>query len=181
MKNKKAAMEMSMGTIVTIVLLMTVLILGLVFVKNIFGGATDATDSTIAQLNEETAKLFGDSNERVLLTPSSGEITIKTGDIGTFGISVKNRATSLDQGVDFSYEIFPEENNCGLSDAQMETLISVGKTHDFVIPISEVESWKVQFKIPESGFPDCNLVYVVEVRMGSEPYKSERLGIEVKA
>jgi len=36
MKSKRAAMEMSVGTIVTIVLLMTVLILGLVLVRSIF-------------------------------------------------------------------------------------------------------------------------------------------------
>ena len=36
MRDKKAAMEMSVGTIVTIVLLMTVLILGLVLVRTIF-------------------------------------------------------------------------------------------------------------------------------------------------
>jgi len=38
-KNRRAAMEMSVGTIVTIVLLMTVLILGLVLVRTIFSSA----------------------------------------------------------------------------------------------------------------------------------------------
>ena len=36
--NKKAAIEMSIGTIVTIVLAMSMLILGMVLVKNIFSG-----------------------------------------------------------------------------------------------------------------------------------------------
>lgn len=174
-------MEMSVGTIVTIVLLMSVLILGLVLVKNIFGGATDATDMTISQLNKQTSELFGDSNEKVLLTPNAGEITIKAGKTGDFGISVKNRATSLDQGTEFSYEVTAVENNCGLTNAQMETLISTGKTHTFSIPVSEVESWKVEFAIPESGIPDCSLVYKAEVKRGSEPYKTARLDVKASA
>ncbi len=40
-KNKKAAMEMSVGTIVTIVLLMAVLVLGLTMTRTIFRGATE--------------------------------------------------------------------------------------------------------------------------------------------
>lgn len=181
MKNTKGAMEMSVGTIVTIVLLMSVLILGLVLVKNIFKGAGDATDTTISQLNAETAKLFGDTNEKVLLTPSSGEINVKAGKTGAFGISIKNRATSLDQGTEFSYEVIPVENTCGLTLSQMDSLIFTGKTHTFSIPVSDVESWKVEFSIPESGIPDCGLVYKAEVKRGSEPYKTTRLDVKASA
>ena len=38
--NKKAAMEMSVGTIVTIVLLMSVLVLGIFMIQKIFSGST---------------------------------------------------------------------------------------------------------------------------------------------
>ena len=52
-KNKKAAMEMSVGTIVTIVLLMSVLILGIFLVQNIFKSAKGAVDLTDKQLKNE--------------------------------------------------------------------------------------------------------------------------------
>tara|TARA_Y100000310_G_scaffold295555_1_gene327033 strand:+ start:2199 stop:2486 length:288 start_codon:yes stop_codon:yes gene_type:complete len=43
--NNKGAMKMSVGTIVTIVLLMTVLIIGLVFVRTIFSSEEDKEKS----------------------------------------------------------------------------------------------------------------------------------------
>lgn len=52
MFSKKAAMEMSMGTIVTIVLLMSVLILGLVFVKNIMCSGIILTDDITASVKK---------------------------------------------------------------------------------------------------------------------------------
>ena len=58
-KQKKAAMEMSVGTIVTIVLLMSVLILGIFLIKNIFSSAKNAIDLTDEQLNAEINELFG--------------------------------------------------------------------------------------------------------------------------
>ena len=43
-KSKSGAMEMSVGTMVTIVLLMIVLVLGIFFIQKIFGAGTNAID-----------------------------------------------------------------------------------------------------------------------------------------
>lgn len=59
MKNKKAAMEMSVGTIVTIVLLMSVLILGLVLVRNIMCSGISITDDITESVEGEIKGLFG--------------------------------------------------------------------------------------------------------------------------
>ena len=45
MKSKRAAMEMSVGTMVTIILLVTVLVLGIFFVQKIFKSGTSAIDN----------------------------------------------------------------------------------------------------------------------------------------
>ena len=52
-ENKKAAMEMSVGTIVTIVLLMSVLVLGLVLITNIFSGATSSVKTIDDKVKSE--------------------------------------------------------------------------------------------------------------------------------
>ena len=57
MKNKKAAMEMSVGTIVTIVLLMTVLILGLVMIRTIFKGSIENINSVDQSVKNEINKI----------------------------------------------------------------------------------------------------------------------------
>jgi hypothetical protein len=71
MKNKKAAMEMSIGTLVTIVLLMTVLILGLILVQKIFVGATDSVDSINDQVMNQINNLFSTENRDLVVSLGS--------------------------------------------------------------------------------------------------------------
>jgi hypothetical protein len=71
MTNKKAAMEMSIGTLVTIVLLMTVLILGLILVQRIFVGATDSVDSINDQVMTQINNLFSTENRDLVVSLGS--------------------------------------------------------------------------------------------------------------
>ena len=52
MKNKKAAMEMSMGTMVTIILLVVVLVLGIFFIQKIFSSGSNAIDTVDNQVQD---------------------------------------------------------------------------------------------------------------------------------
>ncbi|GAJ19112.1 unnamed protein product, partial [marine sediment metagenome] len=88
-KNRKAAMEMSVGTIVTIVLLMSVLILGIFLIQKIFSSAKGAIDLTDAQLEEQINTLFGDDAE-VVIYPKSGLVEAKQGELEAVGIGIKN-------------------------------------------------------------------------------------------
>lgn len=82
MKNKKAAMEMSMGMIVTIVLLVSVLILGLVFVRNIMCKSILITDDITASLEGEIKNLFGTTSDEIICV-GEGEANIKIGADGS--------------------------------------------------------------------------------------------------
>ena len=57
-KNTKGAMEMSVGTIVTIVLLMSVLVLGIFFVSKIFTSSNNAIDSIDSQVQSEINQIL---------------------------------------------------------------------------------------------------------------------------
>jgi len=81
MFSKKAAMEMSMGTIVTIVLLMSVLILGLVFVKNIMCSGIILTDDISSNVKNEIKGLFGTKDFGVKCMGEGGH-EVKLGDGG---------------------------------------------------------------------------------------------------
>ena len=90
--SKKAAMEMSVGTIVTIVLLMTVLILGLVMVRTIFKGSIENIGQIDQAVKNEINKLFSEDTSRLIVVyPSSRYITIKKGqeNLG-LGFSIRN-------------------------------------------------------------------------------------------
>lgn len=60
MKNKSGAMEMTVGTIVTIVLLMSALVLGLILTKTIFTKTTENVENIDAQVKGEINDLFGE-------------------------------------------------------------------------------------------------------------------------
>ena len=79
-ENKKGAIELSIGTIVIIVLAMSMLILGLVLVRTIFTGAIDAVKSIDDGVKKEIGVLFSENNERrVVLYPDAGLTRLKQG------------------------------------------------------------------------------------------------------
>ncbi len=91
MVNKKAAVELSIGTIVIIVLAMTMLILGLVLVRNIFTGATDSVDELNDKIRNEITQLFTDEeNDIVIRLGSEQTARIKQG-TENFGIPIGAR------------------------------------------------------------------------------------------
>ena len=90
-KNKKAAIELSIGTIVIIVLAMSMLILGLVLVKNIFSGATDSVDELNDKVQSEIIKLFTEEVADVIVKLGSDNTArIKSG-TGSFDVAIGAR------------------------------------------------------------------------------------------
>jgi hypothetical protein len=87
MKNKRAAMEMTVGTIVTIVLLMSALVLGLILTKTIFKNTTDSVNSINDQMKTEINDLFEQDESKSIIVGLGGEstATVKQG-TESFGI-----------------------------------------------------------------------------------------------
>src|SRR3989344_5188244 len=90
LKSKKAAMEMSVGTMVTIVLLMVVLVLGIFLIQRIFRAGTNAIDSVDSEVQSQIQKLFSEEGKTIAVYPTSREITLSKGDRKGFAFSVRN-------------------------------------------------------------------------------------------
>ncbi len=87
MKTKKAAIELSIGTVVIIVLAMSMLILGLVLIRNIFGGATDSVDALNDGVRSEITSLFAEESSKIAIKLGAGKLAkIPQGTQG-FGIA----------------------------------------------------------------------------------------------
>ena len=71
MLNKKGAIELSMTTIIVIVIGVTLLILGLVFVRGVFGGLKDISDSTLGKAKSLLGEGLEDVNKFLTLSPES--------------------------------------------------------------------------------------------------------------
>jgi hypothetical protein len=88
MRNKKGAMEMTVGTIVTIVLLMSALVLGLILTKTIFTKTTENVQNIDAQVKGEINDLFGeDGTGFVIRLGNQNTAKIKQG-TPNFGVPI---------------------------------------------------------------------------------------------
>ncbi len=165
MKAKRAAMEMSVGTMVTIVLLMIVLVLGIFFIQNIFKTAKGALDLTEKQLYSELNKLYStNQDQKIFVYPQTASLEIKKGKSDGFGLLINNR---LDTEEAFSYEIkIADKGSCSMPDTQILELINLGRTRSGItLGSGDVLSTplRINFVIPESATL-CQVLYRLEVR-----------------
>ena len=95
--NKKGAIELSIGTIVVIVLAMSMLILGLVLIKNIFGGATATVDVLNDKVMGAVSSLFSDEGTDVVVKLGSDQTAKITSGTANFGIAIGARLSTGDK------------------------------------------------------------------------------------
>ena len=179
--NKKAAMEMSVGTIVTIVLLMTVLILGLVLTRTIFKSSVENINSIDQAVKNEINKLFSeDSTRKVIVYPAARAITIKKGTSGGFGFAIRNTDTT--NGT-FSYTVESTgSNTCNMPKETADKLIifgSSGDTGEIGSGDANVENAVlVTYDIPSTN-PLCKIRYVLNVKKDGVTYLPGGISIDL--
>lgn len=182
--SKRGAVELSIGTIVIIVLAMSMLILGIVLIKNIFGGAMDITDMTNAQLKSQVSKMFGE-DKRFVMYPDSRQIEVKIGENGGFGFGIKNLLQGTQsQDAKFGYEVVVSDDDlrrkCGITDQEVERWISTGRSESgILIPPGETSAGKVLILIPEGTAP-CTFRLRVNVRQNNQGYATDIMDVIIK-
>ncbi len=178
--SRKAAMEMSVGTIVTIVLLMTVLVLGIFFVQKVFSTGTNAVDVVDSQIQSELQKLFANEATKVAFYPTSREVVVKKGDTPKgFAFQVRNN------GVDdetFSYETTATDTSkCGDSFSEEDANdMLLGGSGDIEVAKGDIsEGILVKFVAPESA-PPCTIEYKLQVDKGDSAYTGLNFFVTIK-
>lgn len=180
MKSKKAAMEMSVGTIVTIVLLMSVMVLGIFLVQKIFKSSTNAIDNVDAAVNNEINKLFSDEEQKLIIYPTSRDITLNKGEVKGFAFSVRNKDV---ESAEFSFDVKANDvTHCG-STLTKETADNylIGGSGSFSLGASSKLDLArlVKLDIPETA-PSCTMIYLLEVKKGTESYATADISITTK-
>lgn len=120
--NKKAAIELSIGTVVIIVIAMTMLIMGIVLVRNIFAGATDSVNSLNDKVKGEITNLFVEESSKIgIKLGSTKQAKVKAGTTD-FGIAVGARTDDnsaiLPAGANLKYQldIGTQGSDCDITD-----------------------------------------------------------------
>jgi len=182
MKNKRAAMEMSVGTMVTIVLLMIVLVLGIFFIQRIFSSGTNAIDTIDTEMQNQIQKLFGsDEVTKVAMYPTSQRITIKQGDRDKgFGFFVRNLDSTTSS---FKFEIKATDTSACPSSLTEDIATSyllgdIGEIND--LQSGDTYQRLVTFIIPATA-PLCTINYdLVVKRDNDENYGGLNFALTIK-
>ncbi len=162
--NKKAAMEMSVGTIVTIVLLMGVLVMGIFLIQRIFASAKGAIDLTDQQLRDQINKLFSEE-KMISIYPGTRFVEIKQESSDGVGIGIRNTLVGGVGGTaTFNYDVYASDmGNCGVSEQVAENWIIIGESEeDIPINSGDYTIRKVLFEIP-TGAPLCTMRFTIRV------------------
>ena len=180
---KRAAIELSMSTVVIVVLAMSMLILGVVLVKNIFSGTTSVVDMTNDQMEDQISQLFGEDSKLVVY-PSARQITVEMGETDGFGIGIKNLVGGSSGGT-FSYEVIVSdediESKCGVTEEEALSWIVTGRTEkDIGLAAGESVTGKVLIHVPE-GTTICTFRYRVNSYYNGNNYASELMDVTISA
>jgi len=181
MKNsKRAAMEMSVGTMVTIVLLMIVLVLGIFFIQRIFGTATNAIDTIDNQIQSELQKLFVNEGAKIAFYPTSHDVIIKRGDTPKgFAFQIRNNDV---EDATFSYTTTATDaSKCGSTfDEEDANDMLLAGSDTFAVGKGDISGGVlVRFIVPESA-PPCTIAYRLEVTKDSSAYTGLNFFLTIK-
>ena len=162
---KNASLNLSINAIVVLILAITMLGLGLGFMKNIFGGATEEFKKVGGTVEKQMIDQMKESGKKIQLSRPS--VDLKIGSKDQIFIGFKN-----DQNQPISYDITAEEctrlgeGNCG--DLRLEyktTPTEVGTGAVIVLPMNIV--------CPSVGCNEGTYFWLLTVDAGGESEKIE--------
>jgi len=181
MKSKKAAMELSVGTIVTLVLLMSVLIFGIFLVQKIFSSSTNAIDSVDDEVQSQISQLFSEGGKKLAIYPTSRKVTVKKkDDLKGFAFSVKNIDV---ESAEFTYNVYAKDvSKCGSTFTEEKAdnyLLNYQGSFDLGPGDEMIEPEIVVFDL-DALAPPCTIVYYLEIHKGETPYAGLSIFVTIK-
>ena len=181
-KDKKAAIELSIGTIVIIVLAMSMLILGLVLVRSIFTGAKYNVDQLNKNVEAEVNKLFQEKGGKTYIYLPNNQADIKKGNSFGVAFGIKNIVEGEVQAGRFSYKIQAAnvQKGCPLTLAQADNYLILGDSGSLdLLPGSDPKFRIVKFQAPETA-PLCEIQYDLIITKDGQPYDTTFFIIKIK-
>lgn len=172
-RGKKGAVELSISTIVIIVLAMSMLILGLLLVKSIFSGAINNVDTLNNKVKGEIDKLFTEE-QPVVLYLANGIAPIKQGTQYGVAFGIKNTLQGTASQGSFTYEITSDDTDlttrCGITKEEAEGWVYPGRTGTFTLAPGGTYYGLARFTISKTA-PLCTARFNLAISLDSKPYE----------
>lgn len=173
---KKGAMELSMSTVVIVVLALTMLIMGFILIRSIMCGAIGSVKSIEEKTNDMINNLFSAQGGEVVCLGEDSTININPG-MGTINIpcSVNARDTQL-----YSFKVEVSPNYPGIDASR---IIGGRWVHDLglsreVSPAQKVSLPVGAITLPDDA-PEGNFQVIVEVRKDGNKLSDHFLNFRV--
>jgi len=180
-KHKRGALELSIGTVVILVLGMSMLILGLVLVRTIFVGAKYNIDTINDKVKGEIGKIFEEEGKSVVYL-AEHKAAPKQGEDWGVAFAVRNVETGTTASSQFSYEVkaAPLATDCqGLTQQKADSWIKSRRTDTTTLNPGEIGYFIVRFAIP-SDAPLCIIPYNIEVKKNNAFYTRDFFDLVIK-
>jgi hypothetical protein len=180
---KKGAIELSISTIVIIVLAMSMLIMGVILIKNIFAGATTSVDATNAGVKDQINQLFNNNNQKVVVALPNGQVEIKKGASETVSFGIRNTDTGVAGAEAFTYTVSASsvQSTCAsaLSMSQASQFVTLGASGSVSLVPGNDPAYKNIVIQPTSTAPLCMVQYDINVLKSGQPYATEQFIVNI--
>jgi hypothetical protein len=182
-KNKKAAIELSIGTIVILVIGMTMLVLGIVLVQNIVGGANDNVSVLNDKVRGEINNLFVEEGQKSVVRLAANVAKPKQGEDFGVAFGIKNTERSTTTSSNFQYTVVAEDLSAdcqGLTKLQAESWIKSRKTGGILLNPGETGHFRIGFLVPEDA-PLCIVPYNIVITKDAAPYNQDFFDLVIRS
>lgn len=170
---KKGAIELSIGTIVVIVLAMSMLILGIVLVRSILCGAINLTGDVNNNVKKELQNLFQSTGgEVVCIGSGGGEVSFVPGRRAQIHCAIKSPETA-------EYSIKMIDIQASKSNDKVGDWVATSEWTGRVAPNDDIPKTAVRLDIPDTA-PEENLIISVEIERNGELISTQDLDFRIQ-
>lgn len=180
--SKKGALELSIGTVVVLVIGMSMLILGLVLVRTIFTGAKYNIDQINQNVEAEINKLFNERGGRTFIYLPNNQADVSKDK--TFGVAfgIKNDLEGIATPSTFNYQIKSSsiQTGCQLTQQQADSYLILGSSGTLTISPGSEPVYRLVRIQPSASAPLCEIQYDLIVTLNGQPYDTNFFIVKIK-
>ncbi len=172
----KRGIELTISTLVVIILSLLVLTFGILFTGNVFCKGIQGVNSVGELTNQEINNLFSEQDDSLVAVK---EKTNEINKLTYYGVAffIKNSDPESDSFT-YNVDVF-DLQDCGITEEVARSYIITSKSSTANIAKGETHSDIIEFKIPKEA-PTCSLKYKIDVTKGGELYDSAIFIVRIK-
>ncbi|MBI2148050.1 hypothetical protein HYU23_00060 [Candidatus Woesearchaeota archaeon] len=169
MQSKKGAIELSITTIIVVVIGVTLLIFGLVFVRGVFEKVTTLTEDAFRAAEKEVQQRMG-ASDKIYVSGVNFEVESGKSTVFTVGVQNFGEETTVSK---FKIDIVPGDTK-------------IKKDEWFTLPPEDnlkpgdKKGFPVKVTLPKGAPPGKSYTFTIRVFKNNEEYASQAIIVSVK-